>query len=191
MFGDKITHRQHKLDGTTSEVIDVAWQYRESSWMIPFLKGPNRFIGILFEKVLNYDPYHEKWEKRLSKHFLGWLHATASKAKKPGISIAALLQELNLDIDIGNPHRTKERFVQAMDRLMADGLLTWDYKDEVKLPARKWLPTWLQQQIIVDDPPTLKERYLPIKTAATVIRAQDRVQRQNQRKKGAKKTNDQ
>jgi len=50
MFGDRITHKQHKLDGTTSEVIDVAWQYRESSWMIPFLKGPNRFIGILLRR---------------------------------------------------------------------------------------------------------------------------------------------
>jgi len=40
--------------------------------------------------------------KRLSKHFLGWLRTNASKAKKPSIYIGALLQELNLDIDVRN-----------------------------------------------------------------------------------------
>src|SRR5207248_2316121 len=79
MFGDKITHKQHSLDGTSSEIIDVAWQYRESSWMVPFLDGPNRFTGYLFDKVLNYDPYHEKWEKRMGKYFLFWMRTNASK----------------------------------------------------------------------------------------------------------------
>ena len=185
MFGDKITHRQQSLDDTTNEIIDVAWQYRESSWMLPFIEGPNRFTGILFEKVLNYDPYHEKWEKRLSKHFLFWLRTNASRERKPYPYIGELLKELNLDIDEERPHRTKDRFEKAMDRLAGDGILTWDYKEKFNLPPRKWLPTWLQQQITVEDPPMVKNQYASIKAKAQVIRAEQRAVQQ----KKAKKTN--
>jgi hypothetical protein len=188
MFGDKITHKQHSLDGSTSEVIDVAWQYRESSWMAPFLIGPNRFTGPLFEKVLNYDPYHEKWEKRLSKYFLFWLRMNASHEKKPCLYIGELMKELNLDINEHDPQRTKNRFEKAMDRLQADGLLTWDYKEQGSLPPRKWLPTWLQQQIVVEDPPEVKEQYAQIKAKAQIVRSEDRTRRQKQHQKEAKRT---
>ncbi len=182
MFGDTIDHKTLPLD-STPKAVTIAWQYRQSSWMVPFLEGSNRFTGLLFQKVLNYDPYHEKWEKRLSRHFMFWLRTNASHEKKPAITIGELLNELNLEIDERFPQRSCDRFEKAMDRITADGLLTWDYKEKIELPARKWLPTWLQQHIIVEDPPVLKSQYMSIEAAAKIVRAENRVPRQNRQKK--------
>jgi hypothetical protein len=183
MFGDTIDHKTLPFDGP-GRSITIAWQYRQSSWMVPFLEGSNRFTGLLFQKVLQYDPYHEVWEKRLSRHFMFWLRTNASHEKKPALVIGDLLAELNLGIEEDRPQRTRDRFEKAMDRLASDGLLTWDYKEKIELPPRKWLSTWLQQQITVEDPPLLKSHYMPIKAVAKTIRAEDRAPRQ--RKKRAK-----
>jgi len=184
MFGDTIDHKTLPLDGSP-KAVTIAWQYRQSSWMVPFLEGSNRFTGLLFQKVLNYDPYHEKWEKRLSRHFMFWLRTNASHEKKPAITIGELLHELNLETDERFPQRTRDRFEKAMDRITADGLLTWDYKEKIELPARKWLPTWLQQHIIVEDPPVLKSQYMSIEAAAKIVRAENRVPRQNRQKRAS------
>lgn len=176
MFGDKIEHKTLPLDGP-SRAITIAWQYRESSWMMPFLEGSNRFIGVLFQKALNYDPYHERWEKRLARHFMFWLRTNASREHKPAVTINDLLTELNLDVEVERPQRTRERFEKAMNRLEADGLLTWSYKEAIELPARKWLPTWLQQQIVIGESPVIKSQYMTIEAKAKVIRMENRIER--------------
>lgn len=170
IFGDVVTHNTLPLDGP-SKSITIAWQFRESAWMLPFLDGPNRFTGILFKKILNYDPFHEVWEKRLSKHFLFWLRTNARHTLKPSVTIGTLLEEYNLEIDERNPQRTRDRFEKAMNRLQSDGLLIWRYKDELHLPARKWLPTWMAMQITVEDPPIIKSQYLRIQAAARIVEA--------------------
>lgn len=183
IFGDTINHTTLPLDGP-SKTVTIAWQYRESSWMVPFLEGSNRYTGILFQKVLNYDPYHEKWEKRLSKHLMVWLRTNASHKTKPGITVNELLTECRLDVEEDRPQRTLERFEKAMNRIQADGLLTWHYKDDIALPARKWLPTWLQQQIVVEDPPVIKSQYMTIEATATAIREENRIAEKSKKTRG-------
>ena len=185
IFGDIIHHNTLPLDGTPGRSIPIAWQYQEGSWMHPFMEAPNRFVGKLFEKVLNYDPYHEIWEKRLAKHLMWWLRTNASYEDKRWPHIGELLKENNLALDERNPQRSKDRFEKAMDRLQTDGLLTWNYVEKnVELPARNWLPTWLQQQIMVEDPPALKQLHATIQEQAKIVReASNSPQRKTRKKK--------
>lgn len=174
VFGDVIRHNTLPLDGSPGKSIPIAWQYQESSWMLPFMQAPNRFVGLIFQKVLNYDPHNEKWEKRLSRYLTFWLRMNARHEKKPDLIIGNLLKELNLDEDMDEerPQRVRDRFDKAMDTLQRDGILTWDYDSEVKLPARKWLSTWMAQKITVEDPPVLKSQYMSIAVNAKIVRSQ-------------------
>jgi len=156
MFGDTIDHTTQPLDGP-SKVVSIVWQYRQSSWMLPFLTGSNRFTGLLFQKVLQYDPYHEHWEKRISRHLVFWLRTNANRKQKPSIVIGSLLEELNLPVEEERPQRTRDHFEEAMNRLASDNLLTWSYRDPCELPPRKWLPMWLQKQILVETPQKLHD----------------------------------
>lgn len=174
VFGDIIYHNELPLDdGGTRRSTPIAWEYRKSKWMMPFLEGANHMTGVLFQKVLNYDYYHERWEKRLSRHFMYWLRINASHAKKPALTIGNLIEELNLEFDPRYPEKARRHFESAMDRLAKDGIITWRYKSELELPARKWLPTWLQSQIIVEDPPQIKSQYMTIAATAKAIREKD------------------
>ncbi len=152
MFGDIIYHQEMPLDGTLGKKYPVAWQYRESTWMLPFLEGPNRFTAPLLRGILAYDPYRQTWEKRLAKHFLWWFRANRQKGI-PSIRIQTLFDECHLPIDKRNPQRTRDRFEEAMNRLHADGHLSaWEYEEEARLPARGWLTTWLCSSIAVSPP---------------------------------------
>ncbi len=186
MFGDIIYHHELGIDGTQGKSYPIAWQYRESNWMLPFLEGPNRFTGILLQKTLNYDPHNELWEKRLAKHFMVYLRLNASHHEKPPIKIQTLFDELNLPINERFPQRTRDRFEKAMDILQKDGHLIWDYQKKEQPPSRNWLATWLGYHIVVESPEQIKNQYLPIANHAQVVRSQNRIQRKSGGKKRGK-----
>jgi hypothetical protein len=193
MFGDIIYHQELSMDGTPGRRYPIAWQYRESSWMLPFLAGPNRFTGMLLEKTLNYDPHNEFWEKRLAKYFMVYLRSNASHHTKPPITVQTLFDECNLPINERFPQRTHDRFEKAMNTLQKDGHFVWDYMEKDRLPARNWLTTWLGYRIIVGSPEHITSQYLPIETHAQALRSQNRMQhkpggKKQGRKSGGKKS---
>jgi hypothetical protein len=170
MFGEEIYHKTITKDGQPGTSYLAAWEYREATWMLPFVEGANAYTGALMQDMLNLDPEHELFEKSLAKYFFFWLRTNARHERNPQIRIGDLFNLLHLPIDERNPQRTQDKFERAMDRLEAkiprvdtksrkgeklQQHLTWDYADEFRKPSKNWLGTWLQQKIIVNDPPGL------------------------------------
>ena len=187
MFGDIVYHQELSLDGEPGRRYPIAWQYRASNWMFPFLDGPYRFVGVLLEKTLNYDPHNEFWEKRLAKYFMIYLRTQASKHNRP-IKIQELFDECNLITDERNPQRTRDRFEKAMNTMLKDGhLQQWDYQENMKaLPARRWLATWMNYHIVVENAQRTEEPYNSIRTHAQALRLQVRSQSPGKGKKQGK-----
>jgi hypothetical protein len=109
-------------------------------------------VAYLCQKTLQYDPYRQLWEKRLSRYFMfhGRLNTRAGGGAIFNREIGPLLNELSLDIEEGRPQRTRDRFEKALNTLVEDGQINgWKYKEEIQLPARGWLPTWLSQMVTI------------------------------------------
>lgn len=173
MFGDIIYHQELSLDGTPGKRYPIAWQYRESNWMLPFLEGPYRFTGTLLSRTLNYDPSREFWEKRLAKYFMVYLRINAGRYRP--IKIQELFTRLNLPINHDrNKHRTRDRFEKAMNTMVEHGHIhSWRCKEDVnQLSAHNWLTNWLNYHIIVTPPAALQEQYQLIATRAAALREQ-------------------
>lgn len=164
MFGEVITHQPLPLDGEPGKTVIIAWEYREATWMLPFIKGRNAYTSGIMRDCFMFDPYHETWEKRLSKHFFFWLRRNAKYEKPYPPTVRELFDELHLDIDERHPQRTRDRFERAMNVLAGEEPriigkkklekphLKWEYADAFELPRRNWLETWLAQKIKVTPP---------------------------------------
>jgi hypothetical protein len=124
---------------------------RAGAWLKTFLESPNRQVAYLCQKTLQYDPYREQWEKRLSRYFMFHIRMNARGSRAMfNREIGKLLKELSLIIDERFPQRTRDRFEKALTRLVEDRQIdAWLYKAEMQLPARNWLGTWLEQSITV------------------------------------------
>jgi hypothetical protein len=133
----------------------VAWRYQLGRCIRDYLKRPNRQVAQLMQRVLQYDPYHERWEKRLAIYFT--IHHRISASYKTPLrrEVGGLLKELRLPINARDPSKTLRRFEHAMGRLSEDGIIpSWRYTDRAKidrLPARGWLTDWLA--CVVEVPP--------------------------------------
>ncbi len=136
--------------------MEIGWRIRPGSWLRTFLESPNRQVAYLCQKSLQYDPYREQWEKRLSRYFM--FHGHINTHGGGGVfnrEIDKLLLEISLSVENANPQRTKNRFEKAMNRLVKDKIIQeWSYTDNVSLPARGWLATWLEQKITIHIAPT-------------------------------------
>ena len=64
--------------------------------------------------------------------------------------MSKLLQEISLSVEKDNPKRTRGRFEKAMNTLVEDKIIQeWHYEEAISLPAKGWLPTWLEQKITI------------------------------------------
>jgi hypothetical protein len=155
VFIDSITRQElwTYADGG-HPTMEIAWQIKESPWMELFIAGTNRMEGTILQMCLEYDPHNEKWEKRISKYLM--VHLLMNKhSSSITRNIGAILEELSLseEINTRDPMRTKDRFEKALNRLKADGHISgWRYKEKRELPARKWLGTWLAEDIVFTAP---------------------------------------
>lgn len=157
MVEEAITQRElPEGDKDGNPGMEIAWRIRPGSWLRTFLENPNRQVAILCQKSLQYDPYREQWEKRLSRYFM--FHGHMSTRGGGGVFnrfIGKTLQELSLEVNERVPQRARDRFEKAMNRLVADKIIQeWHYVEDIALPTKGWLPTWLEQKITVDIAPT-------------------------------------
>jgi len=146
--------------------LPVAWHYRPGEWAKPFLQEGFRQTAILTQKSLQYDPYHETWEKRLSRYLaFHWrIQAHQGNYSQP-YRVNTLLRAIAMEPKKERPHRTRERLEKALDRLHADGVTAgWEYQkgDEGALPTKGWLPTWLNWTVQITPPPEIFRRYASI-----------------------------
>ncbi len=135
--------------------LQVAWRVLPGACLETMLSEPNNYRATwLFQCVLHYDPYHEAWEKRLGRYCCFQLRFNSAFG---GVTIKrrirALLDELGLEVNEGDPAKTRKRFEQAMDRLCSDGIISeWGpqehYTQQVAaLPRYRWLERWLDFDI--------------------------------------------
>jgi hypothetical protein len=168
---------QEQLDGTQ---VPVAWRFRPGRWIDRHLEQPNAQLALLMQRSLEYDPYRERWEKRLARYFL--FHLRISEAARGGAPLRRrvdpMLRELHLDewLDRRHPDRTVKRFEKAMHKLREDGQIgAWAYTPESRaaldrLPARNWLDEWLQRAVVeVEIPVVAQEQYARLATRARAV----------------------
>jgi hypothetical protein len=143
-------------DASSDPGMEIGWRIRPGSWLRTFLENPNRQVANLCQKSLQYDPYREQWEKRLSRYFMFHGHInTHGGGGTFNREIGKMLQDLSLEVNDRFPQRTRDRFEKAMNTLVRDKIIQeWSYEVEVSLPARGWLTTWLGQKITVHIAPT-------------------------------------
>ncbi|PKL76121.1 MAG: hypothetical protein CVV27_11880 [Candidatus Melainabacteria bacterium HGW-Melainabacteria-1] len=141
---------------------DYSWQLRPGSGLSTEFVETRR--SVLFSKrLLEYDPYRQKWEKRLARR-LSWLWAEQFLQGVPAQlqRLDELLTALRLPIDQKNPSRTKERLEHALDTLQRDGLIAaWSFPgaDPEIVGKRGWLSHWLDWKLQISPPQALIEQY--------------------------------
>jgi hypothetical protein len=149
---------QRRLDGT----MDV-----EAILVTPgeafgrFLLGPGRQLALLSSEALRYDPYRQRPEKRLAR-YLSWQWRVGAHrgAFQRAYRVRTLLEEIGLAV--GKPARTRERLEHALDRLLADGLISaWQYEGwrEEELAQQGWVHRWLDARVVVEAPDVIKSAY--------------------------------
>jgi hypothetical protein len=180
--------RQHELldDPEGAPSITIAWRFRFGAWATPFLSGPNRRMAWLCQQALQYDPYHEQWEKRLARYFMFYLRINAGKRSNAiRRIIGTLIDDLALPTNERYPEKTRRRFEQAMDRLVADEVIDgWDYdKSNPELPARRWLATWRSWSLSIRASAVVAERQTLITEGAKTRRVPHQGRRKSTEKR--------
>lgn len=172
MVKNRITQAELKLPTETDsdEPIPpsrtVAWQFQPGDWFASFRDGTNRMFADMLLRCIQYDPYHDLWESRLSKYFTMHLRINGKNAKTLTRRVGAVLEELSLPIDKRNPERTYQQFKQAMEHMAQDGVFAkWHYQDqtfEANRKARGWLVDWLNQMVVVTATAETSQQYQQI-----------------------------
>ncbi len=168
----------------------VRWGFRIGAWLVPFLQGSRQTAQFL-QKILEYDPYRETWEKRLGRYLTFQFRIVAKDNAPLRRNIDTLLSECWLPVDASNPQRTKDRLARALNRLAADGVIG-GWTDELEhgknpaLPARKWLPTWKNWTIAFTPPQETSMRYKNAGEKHRALRAQEAARLAKPKRVGSK-----
>lgn len=130
-----------------------------------FLEGPGRQVALLSAQALKYDPYRQKWEKRLLR-YLAWIwKCEGSDCGTKEFRVSRLLAAVGDDVIGKRAHRTRDRFERALDTLKADGAICdWQYGqwDEDIATERGWREKWFDAPVVIEAPDALKEHYVLI-----------------------------
>lgn len=154
----------------TYEALPTAfsWKVKLGSALLAPWQADGRQITLLSQKTLEYDPYRQKWEKRLSR-YLGWLWGDKSFKGVSHVKIDGLLHCLAQKPDQKNPIRTKERLELALNVLKQDHALEqWRYRlaDEQIIGKKGWLQAWFDWELEIHAPPALLAQYLGFAASA-------------------------
>ncbi len=131
-----------------------------------YLYGSGRQIALLPIQTLHYNPYSQKWEKRLARYFSWRWRTQARKGDflQPN-KIRTLLEAIGENVNERTPSRTRDRLEKALDQLLEDGVLSaWHYHkwDETIANNKGWVRLWLDSTILVEPPEIIKDQYRSI-----------------------------
>ncbi|MFE4813330.1 helix-turn-helix domain-containing protein [Peribacillus simplex] len=131
-----------------------------------YLNGSARQVALLSIKALQYNPYKQLWEKRLTR-YLSWRWRTQARKGdflQPN-KASTLLESIGEKLNDRTPSRTRERFEKALDVLLDDGVIaSWHYEkwDESIADYKGWASIWLNSMILIEPPDIIKEQYRSI-----------------------------
>lgn len=133
----------------------LAARVAPGQWANAWAEAGARQFGLLTQRALQYDPYHESVEKWLAKYCAFGFRWNAGRLRMPLTRrVGTLLESIGLAPDPRRPQRTRDRLERALNRLTEDGVIGgWCYSADVgALPARRWLALWLDMMVQVEPP---------------------------------------
>lgn len=161
-----ITGITEQVGMTEDDHIPMAWRVRIGEVFTALLSSELATqYALLSTKTLKYDPYRQKWEKRLSRYYHPlWRIRQADESFAQPIRVKTLLDAIGMPVRKESPMRTRERFEQALDRLNADDVIGgWNYvvgdADEEAATRRGWVEDWLTWRVCVEPSPAIAGSY--------------------------------
>ena len=139
------------------------FKYRPGDLFAHFLLGPGRQTAIMSAKAVQYDPYRQKWEKRLAR-YLSWqwrIQASRTGYSRP-YRVNTLLEVVGEEAGPQRPHLIRNRLEKALDCLQEDGLIaSWQYErwDEEMGGKPGWLQNWREATLLIEPPANIYESY--------------------------------
>lgn len=158
---------QITLDG---KLDPYAWRARPGDVFAKFLFGPGRQTALLSQKALEYDPYRQKMEKRLTRYLAWqWRNRQGTGDYLHPFAVETLLKAARETVDKKHPIRTKERLEKALDTLRRDGVIrAWQYeaaREEI-VGQKGWWKTWLTWKVSIEPPQDVMDQYAKISMPA-------------------------
>lgn len=151
--------RTSLVDGTS---LAVGWTMRAGKALAGQVHNLSPLTPIA-RKVISYDPYHDRWVKRLGVYFT--LNVRVGRGSVVQRQIGTLLENVGLQWDDRNPGRSWESFIDALYRLKVDQVIAaYDFVHQPTPPplrqtgsergwelgrARNWVEALLASELIV------------------------------------------
>lgn len=168
---------QLHLDGFSMDVRKFI--FRPGKVFAHFLFGPGRQTALLSANALRYDPYRQKWEKRLVR-YLSWRWRIQARngTYSQSFRVDTLLNAVGQEISSRRPDRIKERLETALDTLQENGdIAAWQYEkerwNENMVGCKGWVEGWKTIPLLIEPPAIIRDTYRSIektdKTPSTAL----------------------
>jgi len=141
---------QLRLDG----FVDVEkFIFRPGQVFAHFLAGPGRQTALLSAKALQYDPYRQTWEKRLTR-YLSWqwrCEAHTGNYLQP-FAVTTLLTAVGHPVNRRRLTWQRERLEKTLDTIQQDQVIAgWQYAQEHD--------DWPKSTVLIEPPDPIQEQY--------------------------------
>ncbi len=170
---DVLDSPQPRLDGYAAPAGII---YRPGQALSLWLENPHmRQMTLLAAQALRYDPYRQRWEKRLARS-LSWrwrVGASREGQYRRPYGVADLLRMADQKLDGRRPQETRRRLEKALDVLKADGVIAYwqpdaEAWDNPLTTSRKgWKERWLASTYLIEPPDVIKDLCDRVADAAT------------------------
>jgi len=128
--------------------------FRPGKVFAHFLHGPGRQTALLSACALSYDPYRQRWEKRLLR-YLSWQWRTRAHGGHYGQTyrVDTLFEAIGEAVDPRRIAWQKARLEKAFDTIHTDGgLAAWQYQDFN-------LDAWWLSTVLFEPPEIIRTTY--------------------------------
>jgi hypothetical protein len=141
----------------TGEVMQVKWYYAPGDIFKDTLYS-NRGREFLTEKILSFDSYHFKYEKRLARYLC---HKFSLHIPDNIFKVSDLLSVTKMTINHRYKVRNQEALERVLDNLQSESVISsWTYQTYTDVDHKRgWFDNWIDTNIIIIPPRSLLLQY--------------------------------
>jgi len=157
--GGTITFGRHRADRLL-DIVDVEYRRDREEWtafrfrcgqaLSHFLNPEGlRWIGYYSRSLLQLSPYHDAFTKKVGTYWIMIGTAAGKRGTQPHATPKTIMDFCGEDINLRNPGRTVDAFINAHQRLVEIGVL--DHAPDLEPAARTkgYLENWLEVPLTV------------------------------------------